>query len=340
MNVYLSAVSPVPNELGLAIPGDLPFFEVLLVTAFVLHIVFVNILVAGSVSAVYNEIKGIVRKDALADKLAFHLATQVSIVKSIAIVLGIAPLLIISTIYTQYFYSSTILIGKMWLMLIPLLILAFLSLYAYKFSWEKLKRRRKLHLTFGIAGALILLFVPLLFITNVVSMLHPELWEPGRGFWLSLFAYPTIWQRYLHFMAASFSMLGVYIYWWGNRSSQRHGEEVTFRAKTFGKGMAAGFTLLQLLAGPLLLFSMNSVVRHAFMGGSFFHTALLALAIVLAIVLCVVLIRLVREDSRRRFLIAVVLLLVVLSLMSWIRHEVREIQLAPYMERSPRNTVG
>lgn len=31
MNANLTANSPVPNDLGLAIPGDLPFFEVLVV---------------------------------------------------------------------------------------------------------------------------------------------------------------------------------------------------------------------------------------------------------------------------------------------------------------------
>ncbi|TBL69915.1 cytochrome c class I [Paenibacillus thalictri] len=341
MNRYLVTNSPVPNELGLAIPGNLPFFEVLLVVAFVLHILFVNILVAGSVSAVYNEVIGIVRKDAIADKFAYLLATQVSIVKSIAVVLGIAPLLIISTIYTQFFYPSTILIGKMWLMLIPLLIVALLALYAYKFSWERLKERKKLHLSFGIAGTLILLFVPLLFITNVVSMLYPELWETSRGFWRSLFAYPTIWQRYMHFTAASFSMLGIYLVWWSSRAGKRHGEEIAAQiaahGKTFGKAIAAGFTIAQLAAGPYLLLSMSPVVRRAFMGGSLLHTALLAIAILLAIVLCVMLVRLVKTDNRQLFRNSVIVLLVVLSLMSWIRHEVREIQLEPYMEQSPRN---
>ncbi|KEQ27694.1 hypothetical protein [Paenibacillus tyrfis] len=336
MNAYLTAKSPVPNDLGLAIPGDLPFFEVLMVVGFILHIIFVNILVAGSVSAVYNELKGIVRKDAVLDRLAQHMATHVSIVKSIAVVLGIAPLLIISTIYTQFFYPSTILIGKMWLLLIPLLTVAFLALYVYKFTWERWQKRKALHLSFGLFGTLILLFVPLLFITNVTSMLHPELWDPERGFWRSLFAYPTIWQRYLHFMAASFTMLGLFLYGWARRRERNGTGPVTDAAKRYGKTMAAGFTLLQLLAGPLLLLSMDGRVQHAFMGGSAFHTALLAVAVLLAIGLCWLLVRLVRQDGRRLFATTVSVLLIVLTLMSWIRHEVREIYLQPYMEESPR----
>ncbi|MEC0210159.1 cytochrome c class I [Paenibacillus ehimensis] len=336
MNTYLTAKSPVPNDLGLAIPGNLPFFEVLIVVGFILHLIFVNILVAGSVSAVYNELQGIVRKDAVLDRLAQQMAKHVSIVKSIAVVLGIAPLLIISTIYTQFFYPSTILIGKMWLMLIPLLTVAFLALYVYKFTWERWQKRKGLHLGFGIVGTLILLFVPLLFITNVTSMLHPGLWDPERGFWRSLFAYPTIWQRYLHFMAASFTMLGLFLYGWARRRERNGTGPVTEAAKRYGKTMAAGFTLLQMLAGPLLLLSMDGRVRHAFMGGSAFHTALLAAAVLLAVGLCWLLVRLVRQDGRRLFAATVGVLLIVLTLMSWIRHEVREIYLQPYMEESPR----
>ncbi len=67
--------------------------------------------------AVFQEIKGIRTKKPEHDALAAQLANHTSILKSIAVVLGVAPLLIISVIYTQFFYPSTILIGKAWLSL-------------------------------------------------------------------------------------------------------------------------------------------------------------------------------------------------------------------------------
>ncbi|MCM3747969.1 cytochrome c class I [Paenibacillus pasadenensis] len=329
--------SPVPNDLGLSIPGNLPWFEVLIVIGFILHLIYVNIVVAGSVNAVLFEIRGILKKDGVADKLAYHLAALVSIHKSIAVVLGVAPLLIISTIYTQFFYPSTILIGKWWLMLIPLLIISFLLLYVYKYTWERWRERKSLHLSFGIAGAAILLFVPLIFITNVASMLHPEMWAGSKGFLDSLFRYPTIWQRYFHFMSASFAIIGMYMYWWGRRRSRKSGEAEFLLAQKFGKGTAFLFTLLQLIAGPFLLLSMSKEVRDHFLGGSIFHTVLLGIAVILAIALIILLYKLYRADSRKLFIASVTLLLVIMGLMSWIRHEVRELYLAPYMEESPRN---
>lgn len=127
----------IPDDITLAIPGNVGFFEVLIVVSFILHILFVNITIGSSVLAVGKEIQGMSKKDRKIDRIAQQLADHTSIMKSIAVVLGIAPLLLISVIYTQYFYSSTNLIGKAWLSLIALLITAFLILYLYKFTWEK-----------------------------------------------------------------------------------------------------------------------------------------------------------------------------------------------------------
>ncbi len=336
MQSWLKAESPIPNDLGLMIPGNLPLFEVLIVVGFILHLIYVNIVVAGSVYAVLFELIGIRKRDKVADGLALQLATLVSIHKSIAVVLGVAPLLIISTIYTQFFYPSTILIGKWWLMLIPLLIVSFLLLYVYKFMWDRWQDRKGLHLLFGISGSLILLFVPLIFITNVASMLHPEMWTGSKGFWDSLFRYPTIWQRYFHFMSASFAIIGMYMYWWGRRRGGNHPTPIHERAKTFGKGSALLFTVLQLIAGPILLLGMSEGVRTSFMGGSLFHTLLLSVAVVLALILIVMLYRLYKADSRRLFISSVVILFLIMGMMSWIRHEVRELYLAPYMQEAPR----
>jgi cytochrome c len=140
----------------------------------------------------------------------------------------------------------------------------------------------------------------------------------------------------MHFMAASFTMTGMYMYWWGGRQLRKGDDPVAGESRVYGKRLATVFTLLQLAAGPLLLLSMDAPVKQAFMGGSLFHTGLLALAILLAIVLCGMLIKLQAADNRRLFILSLSILLVVLSLMSWIRHEVRELYLAPYMKESPR----
>lgn len=58
----LNLFSIIPKDIELAIPGNIGFFEFLIVLSFLLHILFVNITVGSSALAVFQEIKGIKKK--------------------------------------------------------------------------------------------------------------------------------------------------------------------------------------------------------------------------------------------------------------------------------------
>ncbi|WP_231563565.1 hypothetical protein [Anoxybacillus sp. KU2-6(11)] len=136
----------IPPDFPLPIPGNLSLLEFLIVLTFILHIVFVNFTLSFATGAVALEGAGIVKKSKRLDDMARICSFHASIHKSIAVVLGVAPLLIVSVIYTQYFYTSTLLIGKAWISIIVLLITAFLLLYVYKFSWEKWENKKRIAL--------------------------------------------------------------------------------------------------------------------------------------------------------------------------------------------------
>ncbi|MBO8173361.1 MAG: cytochrome c class I [Bacillaceae bacterium] len=325
----LAAQTMIPNDFELAIPGNIGFFKVLLVVSFILHIFFVNLTVAGSVLAVFNEWRGWIKNNPRWDRLAEKLAVQVSIHKSLAVVLGVAPLLIISVIYTRFYYPSTILIGKAWLMLIAIIIVAFLMLYVYKFTWERWQNKKGLHLFFGLGGALLLLYVPLVFLTSVASMLQPELWKEGLSIFTAFFHYPTIWERYLHFLFATMAIMGIYLIVLGNRQKRENPEDGELFV-SFGKNVALLFTFLQLAAGPILLFSLKGDVMQLFLGGSALQTGLLVVGIILALLLIFSLYQYKRSDSRIWLRSALVLIVLVVSTMGWLRHEVRDSYLAPY----------
>lgn len=333
----------IPNDFELVIPGNVGFFQFLLVFSFLNHIIFVNMTLAGSVFAVFQEIRGIVKKDKVYDQLAFQLATQTSIFKSIAVVLGVAPLLIISVIYTQFFYPSTILIGKAWLSLILVLIIAFLLLYVYKFTWVRWKRKRALHLFFGITGSLILLAVPLVFIVNVVSMLYPEMWEGSQGFFHGLWYYPQIWQRYAHFILSSFGAMGIFMYLW-NQHLLKKGEakdsvaermNVYQAGKKFGINIAFWTTVLQLIVGSLVLLSLEKEKMMLYMGEDWFLTGLLAVSVLLSIIMAFFLFMVMKTDVKRWFHLATASFIIVIALMGWMRHEVREVYVKPHQELNP-----
>jgi len=343
----LHSSSLIPPDFELAIPGNVGFFEFLIVVSFLAHILFVNITIGTSAMAVFQEIRGIRSKKPEDDKLAFQLATHTSVLKSIAVVLGVAPLLLISVIYTQYFYPSTILIGKAWLSLIILIITAFLILYVYKFMWDNMSRdpvKKRWHVAIGAMGSLLLLFVPLIFIVNVVSMLYPEMWEGAKGFFHGLFYYPQIWPRYFHFILASFAISGFYLYFWNNRlqktveNADETAQNMMKKGKRFGLKVMIGTTVLQFAFGFILLFSFDRDIRMLYMGDDLLLTTLLVVSLLTTALLVYLLYLLMVKEKRTYFLLSLSTFVLILGIMGWMRHELRESYLDPYMNDMPRTT--
>lgn len=323
----------------LPIPAPLGLLEVLIILTFLLHIIFVNFTISLTTGAVGLEIASKLKKNSLLDKMAQVCSFHASIHKSIAVVLGVAPLLIISVIYTQYFYTSTILIGKMWLSIITLLIVAFLLLYAYKFTWEKWQNKKWIHISVGFLAMIILLFIPLIFIVNITSMLYPEQWGEVEGFFASLFYYPQIWQRYFHFILASLATGGFYMFlfyaykvWKKKTNLEEHEQSL----KLFGAKVGFWITVLQLISGFIVLFAFKKEVRLLFMGEDLLLTILLMLSIVLTIVLCIFLFMAGYKDSFKSFTLSIAVFVLIIGMMGWIRHEVRESYLSPYIDDFPR----
>jgi cytochrome c len=107
--MFLSIKTPVPNDIPLELPLPEWLLVVLLIVSFLAHIVFVNVMVGGSILTLWGQIKGLKNKDY--DVFAHEVAKTITVNKSIAVVLGVAPLLCINTLYTVYFYSANALTG-------------------------------------------------------------------------------------------------------------------------------------------------------------------------------------------------------------------------------------
>jgi hypothetical protein len=69
------------------------------------------------------------------------------------------------------------------------------------------RRRPALQLGVLALAAVMLLLVPLVFLTNVNLMLFPERWGGVRGFW-SAALLPNVVPRYLHFVCATLAATG------------------------------------------------------------------------------------------------------------------------------------
>ncbi len=251
------AALPLPRDITLPLPADPALLQALLVVLFLLHILFVNLTVGGSLLALWAEWTG--RRRPAHDALAHAIVRTITVNKSLAVVLGVGPLLVINVLYTVFFYSANALTGAAWALIVPLVTAAFLAAYAHKYSWERLAHRKGLHLALGGLASLLFLIVPFIFLANINLMLFPERWGQVRGF-LSALLLPNALPRYLHFVTASVSVSALFLLFWFTRpgfplATELPGFDRPALRRLFYR-IALGATSLQLLAGPLVLFTL------------------------------------------------------------------------------------
>jgi cytochrome c len=255
--ILLLAQVPVPKDIPLPLPVPEWLLIFLLVFSFGLHIIFVNLMVGGTLLTFFAQIKGLREPDY--DTLAHEIAKTITVNKSLAVVLGVAPLLTINTLYTIYFYTANSLTGLFWIAIIPLVTVAFLLTYPHKYLWETLKDNKGLHISMIGAASGIFLFIPLIFLTNINLMLFPEKWGSIKGFASALFL-PNVFPRYFHFIFASLAATGLFLFYFFGRQSYPFSEKfkTISRHDVLKRMLSLSFmaTLLQFVAGPLVLLTL------------------------------------------------------------------------------------
>lgn len=113
-------------------PGPTAFYLAMYVGTLILHVIFMNYVLAGTAALVVTArsradggMLGI--SDVLRDWMPFAL--------SLAITAAIAPLLFLQILYKANFYSANILLFHRWMAILPVLIVGFYLLYLLKTKW-------------------------------------------------------------------------------------------------------------------------------------------------------------------------------------------------------------
>lgn len=248
---------PVPKDIPLPLPLPEGILVFILILSFLLHILFINLMVGGGILTFWYELKGLKNKDY--DLLAREIASTITVNKSLAVVLGVAPLLSINVLYTIYFYSSNALTGNIWIGIVPWVAVSFLLLYLHKYTWDQLASNKVLHLGILALGVGSFLLIPFIFLTNINLMLFPERWHEIHGFTSALFL-PNVFPRYFHFIVASLAITGVFLaYWFGRNSYSLDGSFQFLNKQEIRKQMlnlALLTTLAQFIFGPLLFLTL------------------------------------------------------------------------------------
>ncbi|WP_333785070.1 hypothetical protein [Thermocrinis sp.] len=153
-------------------PAGAPFypvvFQVLQVLTWALHILFVW----TSVGGLYFTIYGFTRSDENWQRLAKATLELSKVSVSLAIVLGVAPLLFYQVIYDPLWYSSANLSGSWYMLFIVFLLIGYYLIWGAYFT----KNNSKASMLFSIGGVVFLLFVGFLIHVFNYQSLYPEKW--------------------------------------------------------------------------------------------------------------------------------------------------------------------
>ncbi|MDI9339524.1 MAG: cytochrome c [Sediminibacterium sp.] len=279
--MLLQIQTPVPKDIPLELPLPEWLLVTLLILSFLLHIIFINLMLGGSILTIWAQIKGLKEKEY--DILAHEIAKTITVNKSMAVVLGVAPLLSINTLYTIYFYSANALTGFAWIMIIPLITIAFLLTYLHKYTWEKFEGSKRLHIAIIGMATTIFLFIPLIFLTNVNLMMFPEKWGAVKGF-LSALMLPNVFPRYFEFLGACVSVTGLFVVWYNGRRHYPFEEQYSVFTRYDVKRIGYSATIIglgvQIFFGVIVLFTLPSkgigydVIAVMIAAGSFLVAAL------------------------------------------------------------------
>jgi hypothetical protein len=247
------------------IPAPAWLFLVLDVLLFLLHILVINLLVGGSLIALFSLFKKSVNP--LENRLSNTVVDKIPTTFALGVNLGVAPLLFVQVIYGHLFYSSSILMGTYWILIIPLLILAYYGAYIHVRKKDTAAVLSRVALA---VSSLIVLYIAFIFVNNLTLMAQPEKWTAyfqNRNGTLLNWSDPTVIPRYLHFVTASVAVGGLFMALVWNMRLKKGRENAAARVKQ-GLRIFGYATIVQVIVGVWFLTALPKDFMLQFMGGN------------------------------------------------------------------------
>ncbi len=236
------------HDLLLPLPIQREFARALLFGVFFIHLMFVLLMLGTAILAMVYFLEAWWHKRLGELRWDKKVLRMFMVHKSLAVVFGIGPLLLIQVAFSIPFFNAVVFFSPFWLLIIVFLILAFLS---FDSLGHRMETHRYLHLFFGIVALILLLCVPGFFVAVLVAAENPDQWmdilRTGFGFdWRISIHWFT---RYLHVLGASIVFAAAFHYFF---TSPRH--DIGHRPALI-KWMVGGL-LFQIIAGFALYLSL------------------------------------------------------------------------------------
>jgi hypothetical protein len=277
----VTPVIPLPDPLPQPAPAWLMW--ALLQVTFLLHVLAMNVVLGGSILALHWRF-GRRPSDAAARASmvgAFTKALPVAV--AAAVTFGVAPLLFVQVLYGRLFFTSSILMGWLWLAVVPLVILGYSGAYLLAFRGEALGSRAR---WVAVAVAALFAGVAFLYVTNVTRSLRPDTFtgayrESGVGLTLNV-SDPTFWPRYLHMLLGAVAVAAMAAALYGLRRRRREPELAAW-AMRHGTAVFGVATAANVFVGIWLLLAQPQGILIRLLGDDPSAMRLLAVAILLGV---------------------------------------------------------
>ena len=244
------------------------WFQVLLTTTWVVHILLMNALVGGVVVTVI----GGLRRTGPGAVAARDAAGRVPTLVALTVNVGVAPLLFMQVLYGHLFYSSSIVMAGWWFAIIPLLIIGYYAAYGVAFKYDAARRP-----FLSIVTLIVLLFVAFMWTSNNTLALNPARWtvwfDRPDGSFLNL-TEPTVWPRWLHMIVGAVSVGGLYLAL-VHDNRVRGGDTDAAAVRDWALRFFTHGSLATMLVGVWWLMALPEPVMKLFMGGSIFASVVL-----------------------------------------------------------------
>lgn len=315
----------LPFDIPLVTPTmgiPMEFYDALGVIVFVVHIAFIYVLIGASTASVIYNIMGVFKKDEKYDKLAYQMTNPTTISENMGALWGVAPLLIISVLYTGFFYTAILKVSPHILHIIYGNIFAFLLSYAYKFSWHKLHDSKGFHIAIGLVAVFTFYTLPPVFMSMSNLYLQPETFSYINDIWDIMFT-PLTGFRLLNFFLTAFSFTGIFMIWFGMRMQKNGEKDVGELAVNQGKKWFLFSTPVNIAILPLILFVFSPRIAEGLMGTVFIYLPVIA-SILLMILYAFILKRWNQDTFNSKEVLTVIsIMLVSVILMATARHGIR-----------------
>ncbi len=274
------------NALFVPTPDTIPvawgWFQFFLLLTFPLHLLAMNAMIGGLAISVGQQFLG----GALRERLAHRLAIALPMVIAVVVNFGVAPLLFLQVLYGQFVYTSSILMGIFWIMIVPLLIIAYYGAYLYDFQFTRLGGSAK---WIGLVALVLLIAIAYFFVNNMLLMSLPHefagYFQHRAGTMLAS-DQPVFWPRLLHMLCGALAVGGLFVALLGRFRAER---DPALAAHAFAVGMKAfvGLTLVNLGFGTWYLLAQKRQTMLLFMGGDLGATTVFILALLTIIVILI-----------------------------------------------------